>query len=72
MVKERLQRGQALPFHPRTPILTRLARRGWLIAASIQTQAGDEGNWLLQGLTEMEQIQDGVAAVSHQHQGAVG
>ena len=41
------------------------------IEGGIQAQAGDEGNGLSQRLAAVEQVQYGVAAVAHQHQGAL-
>ena len=57
-----------------------LARQPWgrrLIEGSIQpqagdVQAGDEGDRLSQRLAKMQQLEDGIAAVFQEHQGAVG
>ena len=40
--------------------------------ASIQAQSGDQRDGLTEGLAAVEQVQHGVAVVSHDHQGAVG
>ena len=56
---------------PGAAVLT-AARRPGLVERGIQPQPGDEGNGLSQGLAEVEQVHDGVAAVGHQHQGPVG
>ena len=43
-----------------------------MVKASIQAQSGDQRNGLTEGLAAVEQVQHGVAVVSHDHQGAVG
>ena len=67
-----LQSGQARSLEPGPSLL---ARQPWgcrLIEGGIQPQAGDEGDRLSQRLAKMQQLQDGVAAVSQERQGAVG
>ena len=71
-VQECLQRGQASAFQRRAAVLPRLTGWRWRVQGGVQAQAGDEGNGLSQRLAAVEQVQDGVAAVAHQHQGAVG
>ncbi len=71
-VDEFLQVGQPFTLDPGLAALTGLSRRRGRIERGIQPQPGDEGNGLSQGLAEVEQVQDGVAAVGHQHQGPVG
>ena len=69
---EPLQRGQPPAFQRRPPVLARLTGWRWRIKGGVQAQAGDEGNGLSQRLAAVEQVQDGVAAVAHQHHGPVG
>ena len=71
-VQECLQRWQPPAFQRRPTVLTGLTGWGRFIKGGVQAQAGDEGNGLSQRLAAVEQVQDGVAAVAHQHQGAVG
>ena len=68
LVQEFFQRGQTHAFHPGAAVLTWPARWCRGIESRVQTQSGDEGNGFPEGLAEMEQVQDSVATVPHQHQ----
>ena len=66
------QRGQTPTLDPGTAVLAGQTRRRRFIEARVQTQTGYEGNRLRQRLAEVQQVQDGVAPVPHQHQGTAG
>ena len=72
MVNEFLQCGQTPALDPGTSVLAGQTRRRRFIEARVQTQTGYEGNRLRQRLAEVQQVQDGVAAVPQQHQGTAG
>ena len=57
---------------PGAAVLTWPARWRRGIESDIQTQSRDEGNGYPEGLAEMEQVPDSVAAVPHQHQWPAG
>ena len=58
-------------FQRGTTVLTGLTGRGRFIEGGVQAQTGDQDNGLSQRLAAVEQVEDGVAAVAHQHQGAL-
>ena len=72
MINEFPQRRQAPTIDPGTAVLAGPTHRRRFIEARVQSQTGYEGNRLRQRLAEVQQVQDGVAAVSHQHQGTAG
>ena len=72
MVQEFFQRKQTRAFHPGAAVLTWPARWRRGIEPGVQTQSGDEDNGFPEGLAEMEQVQDSVAAAPHQHQWPAG
>ena len=67
-VEELFQRGQTRAFHPGPTRPARLTRRRRCVEAGIQAQSGNQSNRFPEGLAEVEQVQDGVAAVPHRHQ----
>ena len=70
-VEEFFERGQSLSLQTWTPHLT--GQSGWsgFVERGVQSQPGDEGDGLSHGLAEVEQIESGVAAVRHHHDGTV-
>ena len=72
LFKERFQRGTPRAFQWCPAVLTRLTGWRWRIQGGVQAQSGDQGNGFAEGLAAVEQIQYGVAVVSHQHQGTFG
>ena len=72
IVEEFCQSRQAHTLHPGTTVLIWLARRRRTIESGIQTQSGDEDHGFPQGLAEVEQVQNGVAAIPHRRQRTVG
>ena len=52
-------------------MLARLTCWRRFIKGGVQAQARDESNRLGRRLAAVEQVQDGAAAVAHQHQGAL-
>ena len=70
-VEEFFERGQSLALQTRASHLT--GQSGWsgFVERGVQSQPGDEGDGLSHGLAEVEQIESGVAAVRHHHDGTV-
>ena len=71
-VQECFECGQALALDARTPHLTGLTRRSGCIERGVETQSGNEGDRTSHRLTEMEQVEGGIAAVGDHHDASVG
>ena len=71
-VEQCFQRRSPRAFQGWLAVLTRLTRWRWRIEGGVQAQFGDEGHRLAQRLAAVEQVEDGVAVVPHQHQRPVG
>ena len=63
--------GRRWPFRRGRPHLTGQSSRSGFVERGVQSQPGDEGDGLNHGLAEVEQIESGVAAVRHHHDGTV-
>ena len=72
LVKECFQRRSSRAFQRWSAVLTRLSWWCGRVEGGVQAQSGDESDGLKQGLTAVEQVEDGVAVVPHQHQRSVG
>ncbi len=72
LIQEGFQGGSPGAFQGRPAFLTRWPWRRWRVEGGVQTQSGDEGHRFAQGLAAVEQIQHGVAVVSHQYRGTLG
>ena len=64
--------GQVLTLDSWAAILSWLTRRRGIVEGGVQEQPCDDGNGLRHRLAEVEQTQDDVAAVCHQHRRTVG
>ncbi len=71
-VQECPECGQALTLDARTTHLAGPTRRSGFIECGIETQSGNEGDRTSHGLTEMEQVEGGVAAVGDRDDVSVG
>ena len=72
LVEQWFQRRAAVGLSAAAAVLTQLTGRRRRIEGGVQTQSGDEGYRFTEGLTAVEQVQHGIAIVSHQHQRALG
>ena len=72
LVKDGFQRGTPRALQRWAAILTRLTGGCWCIEGGVQTQTGDEGHRLGQGLAAVQEVEDGVAVIANQHQGPMG
>ena len=72
LVEQCFQRWSPGAFQRRSAILPRLTVGRWSIEGGVQAQSGNQSNRLTQGLAAVEEVEDRVAVVSHQHQGPMG
>ncbi len=70
-VEEFPERGQSLALETRASHLTGQSSWSGFVERGVQPQSGDEGNGLGHRLAEVEQVECGVAAVRHHHDGTV-
>ena len=72
LIREHFKRRPPQASQRRAAVLSWLTGGRWSIQGGVQAQSGDESDRLAQGLTAVEQVQDGIAVVAHQHQRPLG
>ncbi len=72
IVEEVDERGQSLSLDARTSDLSRQSRWRRFVERCVESQPGDEGDWLCQRLAEVEQFEGDVVTVCYHGDGSGG